>query len=41
MALLQAAKAENGRAMSYVAANILNTLSLAADVRWSFSFEFE
>jgi len=41
MAHLQAAKAENGRAMSYVAASMLNTLSLAADVRSSFSFEFK
>ena len=41
MARLQAAKAENGRAMPYLVASILNTLSLAADLRWSFSFEFK
>jgi hypothetical protein len=41
MARLQAAKAEKGRAMSYVAASILNALSLTADVRWSFSLEFK
>jgi len=34
-------KAENGRAVSYIAASVLNTLSLAADVRWSFSYEFK